>query len=360
MLPGAFYYSVIGAPKPICAILAPSNSPEPEGMPLALNRLFLLLLICASPIGLSAHVSAQEPLRIAVISDINGRYGSTAYHDRVAQAIERIILMGPDLVISTGDMVAGQRPSPRLSGIELDSMWRHFHESVRKPLENAGIPVLMTPGNHDASAYPAYSLERDRYSAYHSAHPPTLEVLDPGHFPFRYAVTVGDVLLVSLDATTIGPVSAAQREWLAGLLDARDRYRSVFVFGHLPLQPVAVGREREIIVDPVLEKLMAAGEVSAYLSGHHHAFYPGWRNGLSMLSMGNLGGNPRALTGTNNNTGFSFVWLVVHRDGSYTIDALTEPDFDTRIPLDSLPPSLGNGKGQLSRLDLAIGAGNDK
>lgn len=51
--------------------------------------------------------------RIVVISDINGSYGSTEYNPRVKQAVERIQDMQPDLVISAGDMVAGQK-QPRL------------------------------------------------------------------------------------------------------------------------------------------------------------------------------------------------------------------------------------------------------
>ena len=66
---------------------------------------FLLLLALA----VSTPAAWSKPLRVAVISDINGRYGATAYHPRVAVAMQRIIALEPDLVISTGDMVAGQR-----------------------------------------------------------------------------------------------------------------------------------------------------------------------------------------------------------------------------------------------------------
>ena len=42
------------------------------------------------------------------------------------------------------------------------------------PLRAAGIPLVMTPGNHDASAYAAYAVERAMYKRYHARHPPTL------------------------------------------------------------------------------------------------------------------------------------------------------------------------------------------
>ena len=65
-------------------------------------------------VAFGGATSGEEPLRVAVISDLNGSYGSTAYAKEVARAVERIIDLRPDLVISTGDMVAGQR-RPHLS-----------------------------------------------------------------------------------------------------------------------------------------------------------------------------------------------------------------------------------------------------
>ncbi|MBL9057575.1 MAG: hypothetical protein JNJ84_15015, partial [Rhodobacteraceae bacterium] len=75
----------------------------------------LLVLILAAPIE-------AEPLRIAVISDLNGSYGSTDYGQPVSGAVARIIALKPDLVISTGDMVAGQRLNPKLAPAELAGM----------------------------------------------------------------------------------------------------------------------------------------------------------------------------------------------------------------------------------------------
>ena len=108
---------------------------------LAVLPLLVLLSGAAPPV----------PLRVVVISDLNGSYGSTTYAARVADAVEVIVEMRPDLVISTGDMVAGQR-QPHLTEAEVRAMWAAFHRTVTAPLEAAGIPLAVTPGNHDASA----------------------------------------------------------------------------------------------------------------------------------------------------------------------------------------------------------------
>jgi 3',5'-cyclic AMP phosphodiesterase CpdA len=302
---------------------------------------------------LAAAARAETPtIRIAVISDINGRYGSTDYHPRLQRAINRIIELQPDMVISTGDMVAGQRHAPKLSRRELESMWQSFQRHVSEPLDNAGIMLVMTPGNHDASAYPGFELERQVYRQYRPTPPAGLDLL-PGHnYPFYYAFERDGILYVSLDATALGPLDEAQHLWLRSLPQSGSGKRATIAFGHLPLQPVGTGREQEIIRDRSLEQQLARLAPVAYLSGHHHAFYPGWRDGIRMLAVGNLGGNQRALTGTSIRTGFSFTWLEVSPAGEISVRAFTEQDFFGEVDIDRLPPRLGQGDDQLLREDL--------
>ena len=119
----------------------------------------------------------------------------------------------------------------------------------------------------------------------------------------------------------------------------------------LPLQPVSIGRERDVITDPALETLLAQARVAAYLSGHHHAYYPGWRNGITMLSVGNLGGNQRMLVGTQQLTGFSYLLLEIDPDGELRVQARMAPDFGHTLHLPTLPPTLGSGDQALLRLD---------
>lgn len=318
---------------------------------MALPRLLiplLTLLLLASP-----SLAAGKMQRIVVISDINGRYASTDYHPRVATAIHRIIELEPDLVISTGDMVAGQRPSPKLQRAELITMWESFHSSVQNPLEQAGIPLIMTPGNHDASAYPGFELEREAYSRYHSKNPPSIELNEGGNFPYNFAAEVSGTLLVSLDATKAGALDDVQISWLEEQLCNSRPYRTKILFGHLPLQPIAIGRQSDVIRDPALEGLMVAGDVSAYINGHHHAYYPGVRKGIDMLSMGNLGGNQRRLVGTEMKTGFTFSLLEIDEAGTVRISAYTGPDFSRPLDIRTLPDYIGQGTDRLQRKDIA-------
>ncbi len=320
----------------------------------SIPRLFMLPALVVAVLVISDPVLASSNVqRIVVISDINGRYASTDYHPRVARAVQRITELAPDLVISTGDMVAGQRPSPKLQRSELATMWESFHRSVRIPLQQADIPILMTPGNHDASAYPGYELEREAYSQYHNSYPPSLTLIEGGNFPYHFAYDFDGTLLVSLDATKSGALGDKQKSWLKQQLCGAYHYRTKILFGHLPLQPVAIGRQRDVISDPALEELMVTGGVSAYLNGHHHAYYPGVRKGIDMLSVGNLGGNQRRLVGTSIKTGFTFSLLEIDSAGTVQISAYIGPDFIQPVDIRTLPTHLGNGAERLIRRDIA-------
>ncbi len=311
-----------------------------------------LLPLALSLIFISPTIVANDVQKIAVISDLNGRYGSTGYHPRVARAVARIIELSPDLVISTGDMVAGQRPSPKLQREELEAMWSNFHQQVRKPLEQAGIPLISTPGNHDASGYQGYELEREVYAHYHAAHPPAFTPDEEGRFPYYFSTVINDLLLISLDATLASPLDEDQHQWLKRRL-CEGEQKATFVFGHLPLQAIARGRERDVISDPRLEEVLAATGVAAYLSGHHHAFYPGSRMGIDMLSVGNLGGNQRRLIDTSQTTGFSFALIAIDAQNNANISAYSGPDFREAVDITRLPPYLGVGSQRLTRRDLA-------
>lgn len=303
--------------------------------------LLVLILATAAP---------AEPFRIAVISDLNGSYGSTDYGPEVSAALERIIVLQPDLVISTGDMIAGQRNRPKLTGAELSTMWDAFHATVSDPLERAGLPLLVTPGNHDASAYPGFEAERDAFAAAWADRLPALASVETRNWPFRGAWTMDDVLLVGIDATRSGPLSDADMGWLRDLLQSHGgRHRSVILFGHLPLMPISQGREDDVLADPQLFNLAKSAGVDLWLSGHHHAFYSGSAGGILFVAQAALGNGPRKLIGESEVSAPSFTWIEIGDDGTVTVKAFPSPGFDTELDANRLPPTLGSGSFGLMR-----------
>jgi len=313
-----------------------------------LQRLIIILLLAYLP----ALAGAEETLRVAVISDMNGSYGSTRYEAAVDGAMARILELKPALVISTGDMVAGQR-KPHLARDAAESMWRAFHSHVSDPLSTAGIPLAVTPGNHDASAYAGFELERMLYTEQWTARKPGIRFVDDAGYPFHYAFELGDVLFISLDATMVGHLPPQQMDWLRQLLaEHGPAYQRRIVFSHVPLWPFAQGREREYIGDPELQTLLEAANVDLFLSGHHHAFYPGASNGIAFVSQSCLGAGPRRLLGTGERSQQSFT-LIEFTDDTIRIAAYAAPDFKEEIDWSTLPTHVSSSAAELVRADLA-------
>jgi 3',5'-cyclic AMP phosphodiesterase CpdA len=298
----------------------------------------LTLLLLAGNVG-------GAPLDVIVVSDLNGPYGQVGLHPRVRRAVARIIEQAPDLVISTGDMVAGQQPYPKLDEQRLHDMWVEFHRTVTEPLAAAGIPLVVTPGNHDASAYPGYANERAAYARAWAGRRTDVDFVDAEHYPFRFAFRRGGVLFIALDATRMGPLAAAELRWLEGLLAGRQGETTV-VFGHLPVWPVAQGRETEFIDDPAL---LAGANVEVYLSGHHHAYYAGSGGGALHVSQACLGSGPRRLIGAREVSARAFTRLIIDDEGVVEVVAFREPAFVETIPLETLPPYIDTPIGRLER-----------
>jgi len=306
-------------------------------------RLVCLLL------AFSSQALAAES--IAFIADLNGRYGSTSYDPRVTVAVEAIVGLQPDLVISAGDMVAGQK-QPWLDSHRLELMWHAFNQAVADPLLKAGIPLAVTPGNHDGSAFPGFALEREAFEAQWRARVPELDILPGSEWPRRYAAKAGQLLLVTFDGTRPGPLAADERAFLERVLQRYGKAAAVtIVFSHLPMWPLTKGREHEIIDDPALLALLHRNGVDVYASGHHHAFFAGTDEaGMLHLGLGALGGNARAFSGSRTRQPFSFALLNVDQ-GELNVTARITPDFTDELPAEQLPATVTGPLGSLRRLD---------
>ena len=304
------------------------------------------LLACALWV-LSAPVSALE---IALISDLNGRYGSTEYNKRVRAAVEAIIERDVDLVISVGDKVAGQSKS--LGQDDLEAMWAAFHEVVTNPLAEAGIPFAVTPGNHDGSALRGFEQEREEFRKQWLDRTGGLDFLPGSQWPDRWALRAGELLIVSFDGTRPGRLPTAEQAFIQAMLTQhRQPGQPILVLSHLPQWPLARGRERDVISDPGLLGTLQGSGVTVYASGHHHVYFAGTDDaGMMHLAVGALGGNTRAFTDGPGRQAFSFVLLRVAQ-GQVHVEALAGPDFTTVLPASAQPEEVQGPFGTLVRAD---------
>lgn len=323
----------------------------------------VLLALVPLAAGCSGRGAGADPapLRALVISDLNGPYGSVGYAPEVTAAIHRAVRdLRPDVVVVVGDMVAGQ--SPALADARVREMWAAFDSSVAAPLRVAGIPLLVAVGNHDASAYPAHARDRRLAVEHWRAAPPVAPPLvDSTHFPLRYTARIRDVFVAVWDATRQESTEDEELlEWLRDALTSPESRGATHrvVVGHLPLYPVAVGRDRpgEYLLrgDSLRRELERLG-ATLFVSGHHHAFFPGRRGDLILLHAGALGSGPRPLVG-GRSAAVNALALVdfLPRGASIVSGFEIAPDGALRpISIDSLPPVICSGGHRVLRIDVS-------
>ena len=114
--------------------------------------------------------------------------------------------------------------------------------------------------------------------------------------------------------------------------------------------PLTRGREREIIDDPDLLRLLHRHGVDVYASGHHHAYYAGVDEaGMVHLGVGALGGNARAFSGQRRTQPHSFALLTL-ADVAVSVAARAAPGFEDDVLPADLPASVAGPLGTLQRV----------
>lgn len=322
------------------------------------------LLLLVSILTLALPCAAQDDpsrgdMRILVISDLNSSYGSTSYEWQVDSTIARIPrLWKPDLVLTGGDMIAGQSSS--LTDENVRAMWAAFDQHIAEPLRQMGVPLGFTIGNHDASALPGYARDRNLAAEYwlDPNHHPGVDFVDSTAFPFQYTFTQGDIFFLSWDASS---ATVQNLDWVEEALasDEAASARMRIAVGHLPLYAVAEGRNLggEVLNQPeALRALLEEHDVHTYVSGHHHAYYPARRGSLQLLHAGALGSGERPLIGRTEASPNTVTIVDVDLDEEITryttLDATT---LDT-IDIATLPKAIHGVNGFVVRRDLGLEA----
>ena len=285
-----------GTPTDPANAQVPPDPPETLPLPLETQAILSQRSLYNPPRG---------DVRLVMVSDLNGAYGSTDYDPEVDRAIALMPYWQPDLVLCSGDMVAGQNSSLSLG--EIRAMWGAFDDHVANPLRRYELPYGFTLGNHDASSALGsrgdfiFQQERDLAAEYWNdpAHDSGVEFVDRFEFPFYYTFQHQDIFFLAWDGSShIIPTDKLVWAEAALASEAAQSAKLRIVLGHLPLYAVAMGRDQPGNVLGNADQLRAMLErqdVHTYISGHHHAYYPGHRGDLQLLHVGNLGSGARAL-----------------------------------------------------------------
>lgn len=292
----------------------------------------------------------ERLLRLAIVADMNGSYGSDQYDSEVVRGIDMIIEDRPDIVINAGDMVAGQKPK-----LNYRKMWLGFHANVTDRLKEAGILMAQIPGNHDGSAYAKYAKEREIYIDEWNARKPELDYVDDSLYPLNYTFKLKGIFFVALDSTTLDPIPDEEYEWLENQLAHNPSEYGPVVFIHVPLFPITTIKPTEILKDSRLPDLFSKYGVQLVISGHQQAYFPAHYNNVIYLHAGALGGGPRPV---RQNDGIApktltFVNLYAHHApyiDSHLIDGSNGEHFNHNL----LPTYIVFGDKLLPRVDISL------
>ena len=305
------------------------------------------------------YLPPHQDFRIVVISDLNSQYGSTEYEPEVEQAIALMPQWQPDLVLCGGDMIAGQKAS--LTKSQINAMWAAFDRHIAAPLRQQQIPFGFTIGNHDGSGATKnkrfiFEAERDLAQAYWLKQQQLgLNFVDRGNFPFYYSFQQSDIFFLVWDASSQN-IPEQQLAWVQQTLnsDRAQKAKTRIAIGHLPLYPIVEAKNKPgeyLARGDKLRSLLEQNQVQAYISGHHHAYYPGKKDSLELLYAGALGQGARELINSDL-PAFPSITVI---DMETATEKLTYTTYNAKtwelITLEQLPSSITGEHGTILRRD---------
>ena len=317
-----------------------------------------------TPIGpTNLFAPPRGDIRVAIISDLNSEYGSTSYRPEVIQGITLLPDWQPDIVICAGDMVAGQSLS--LSASEVEAMWSGFDEKILSPIRSANLPFAITVGNHDASNYKnengefVYILDRQETTKFWEGRvsDTDLTFIEASSFPYHYSFKQNDIFYLIWDASSAN-IPAEQIDWAdraLASLEAQTAKRRI-VMGHLPLYAVSQRRDRPgeyLNQADELRQLLERHNVHTYISGHHHAYFPGKAGSLETLHCGALGSGPKSLLTTNTAAFQTLTIMDIFLETTNTIYTTYNMNTMEVVNLETLPRQIVGPNGRELRRDIS-------
>ncbi len=206
----------------------------------------------------------------------------------LAQAVDEVNLLAPDLVMTVGDLVQGYNDTP---------LWLEQMHEYKSTMAKLGCPWFPVVGNHDLYWRGKGEMPRGQHEADY----------EQNFGPLWYAFRHKKSWFLALDSDEGDPatgkkdfndpacqkMSAEQFAWLAATLEQAKSADNVFVFLH---HPRWLKNNYGDDWERVHQLLAANGNVRAVFAGHiHHMRYDGKRDGIEYFALATVGAEQSAL-----------------------------------------------------------------
>lgn len=232
-----------------------------------MKRLFLVIALCLlSACSKPQETADHDPVSAVIVSDLHYTAAEAsgqivpvmACIDEMTQAmVNEVIAIRPDVLILTGDNTNSGSP---------DDARRLF--SYLQEAADAGIRVLVLPGNHDYDKADRETL-KELYGAFMEG-----DVTDP--HSLSYEVRLGGYALLMMDdhtdaSASRGTFSDGTMDWLEVRLKAAaaDGLQVIFLSHHNVIP--GIDDTAGSITNPDLAALLQRYPVALCLSGHLHS-----------------------------------------------------------------------------------------
>ncbi|MFC1753077.1 metallophosphoesterase [Thermoproteota archaeon] len=294
----------------------------------------------------AAGLAQPDGFRFVILGDT---HMSRAQTEKQKKMIQKVIELKPSFVVSTGDMINGEKGS---TPDKITELWGYFDAFI-DPIKQAGIPFVPISGNHDSEM--GNSDLRSAYKTRWGSH--SLQGIPAeGDITKYYSFEYQGSRFIMMYAAKV-TVSKEQRGWLEKELQ-KGKDKNILVFGHVPLETAR--KNKGHIAPPLspadtLRKLLADAKVKAYFTGHNHVYNELDVNGIKQISTGQTvyhKGNGIPIGGTDAQEEQNIVvvdvigntmnhYFVLGPDFTKTADGREVPDAPSRLQAQEALPIAG-------------------
>ncbi len=256
----------------------------------------LLLLVCSLRLD-----AAPRPITFVVLGDRTGGARPNVF----AQIVDEIKLLGPDLVLSVGDLIEGYTEDRATLNREWDS--------VLGLVRSVGVPFYACPGNHDIFDAASESVFVRRVG------------------PRRRALRLGSASFIFFDNSrwpTSESLPRAELRWLESELARACRSRQTLVLMHRPWWRTAL----ESGMPDQLHELFRRYGVDYVFTGHDHFYCTHTQDSIRYFQVGPSGSRTKAHPDPARGGFQNYLWCRISGD-TVTVE-VREPGRYAALPAD--------------------------